>query len=78
MLGITYNGTGTTICGVCQLGKQARLPFPINKAWRAVEKLQLIHTDVCGPKRTASLSGNMYFMVLIDDFSKICWVCFLK
>ena len=58
MLGITYNGTGTTICGVCQLGKQARLPFLVNKAWRAIEKLQLIHTNVCGPMRTASLSGN--------------------
>ncbi|KAL6339550.1 hypothetical protein AAG906_034635 [Vitis piasezkii] len=56
--GMTYNGTGTTICGVCQLGKQARLPFLVNKAWRAIEKLQLIHTNVCGPMRTASLSGN--------------------
>ncbi|KAL6326342.1 hypothetical protein AAG906_007847 [Vitis piasezkii] len=35
----------TVVCGVCQLGKQAKLPFPINKAWRAVEKLQLIHID---------------------------------
>ena len=78
VLGITYNGTGTTICGVCQLGKQARLPFLVNKAWRAIEKLQLIHTNVCGPMRTASLSGNRYFMVLVDDFSRICWVYFLK
>ena len=66
------------MCGVCQLGKQARLSFPVNKAWRAVEKLQLIHTDVCGPMRTVSLNGNRYFMVLIDDFSRMCWVYFLK
>ncbi|KAL9444243.1 hypothetical protein AB3S75_017429 [Citrus x aurantiifolia] len=76
--GMTFNGGGASVCEVCQLGKQARLPFPVNKAWRAVEKLQLIHTDVCGPMRTASLNGNRYFMVLIDDFSRMCWVYFLK
>ena len=78
VLGMTYNRESTVVCGVCQLGKQAKLPFPINKAWRAVEKLQLIHIDVCRPMKTISLSGNMYFMVLIDDFSIICWVYFLK
>ncbi|RVX06666.1 hypothetical protein CK203_029563 [Vitis vinifera] len=45
VLGMTYNRESTVVCGVCQLGKQAKLPFPINKAWRAVEKLQLIHID---------------------------------
>ncbi|KAA3474308.1 Integrase, catalytic core [Gossypium australe] len=46
------------VCEVCQLRKQARLPFPTNKAWRASEKLQLVHTDVCGPMKTESLNGN--------------------
>ncbi|XP_017647652.1 uncharacterized protein LOC108487810 [Gossypium arboreum] len=27
------------VCELCQLGQQARLPFPSNKAWRASEKL---------------------------------------
>nr|GMD28106.1 probable LRR receptor-like serine/threonine-protein kinase At3g47570 [Ipomoea batatas] len=35
-------------CEICQLGKQTRLPFPVGKTWRATEKLQPIHTDVCG------------------------------
>ncbi|XP_047254258.1 uncharacterized protein LOC124888079 [Capsicum annuum] len=30
------------------LGKQIRLPFKIS-TWRATERLQLIHTDLCGP-----------------------------
>ncbi|CAL5347060.1 unnamed protein product [Camellia sinensis] len=33
-------------CAACQYGKQTRLPFPQNKAWRATQRLQLIHTDV--------------------------------
>ncbi|RVW83118.1 hypothetical protein CK203_040735 [Vitis vinifera] len=40
----------------CQYGKQTRLLFPPNKAWRATHKLQLVHTDVGGPQRTPSLN----------------------
>ncbi|KAG8474844.1 hypothetical protein CXB51_031533 [Gossypium anomalum] len=46
------------VCEVCQLGKQARLPFPTNKAWRASERLQLVHTDMCGPMKTQSLNAE--------------------
>lgn len=66
------------ICETCQLGKQSRLPFPKGQAWRASQKLQLIHTDVCGPMQTASLCGNRYFILFIDDYTRMCWVYFIK
>ncbi|KAG8472893.1 hypothetical protein CXB51_034862 [Gossypium anomalum] len=66
------------VCEVCQLGKQARLPFPTNTAWRASEKLQLVHTDVCGPMKTESLNGSRYFILFIDDSTRYCWIYFLK
>ncbi|KAL4361718.1 hypothetical protein GQ457_04G023000 [Hibiscus cannabinus] len=31
-------------CEICRYGKQTRLPFPQKTAWRAVKKLQLVHT----------------------------------
>ncbi|KAJ8771243.1 hypothetical protein K2173_026131 [Erythroxylum novogranatense] len=34
-----------TDCVACQYGKQSRKPFP-QSAWRATNKLQLVHTDV--------------------------------
>ncbi|KAG6492442.1 hypothetical protein ZIOFF_047405 [Zingiber officinale] len=40
----------------CVLRKQTRLPFE-SSSWRASEKLQLIHTDVCGPMSEVSLNG---------------------
>ncbi|KAG8497315.1 hypothetical protein CXB51_008521 [Gossypium anomalum] len=58
------------VCEVCQLGKQVRLPFPINKAWRARDKLQLVHTDICGPMKTSSLSDSRYFVLFIDDYTR--------
>ena len=66
------------ICVICQQGKQARLPLKNNQAWRATKKLQLIHTNVCGPMKTTSLSGNKYFIFFIDDYTRMCWVYFIK
>ena len=28
--------------------------------------------------RTSSLNGSRYFIVFIDDFSRYCWVYFMK
>ena len=64
-------------CIACQFGKQNRLPFP-KSTWRASHKLQLIHTDVAGPQRTPSLQGSLYYILFIDDFTRMCWIFFLK
>ena len=66
------------VCEGCVLGKMARRPFPKNAALQADHKLQLIHSDVCGPMRTTSLGGNLYFVLFIDDYSKYGWVYPMK
>lgn len=65
-------------CEGCLMGKQHRLPFSTGKTWRAKGLLELIHTDVCGPMRTPSLTNNRYFILFIDDFSRMTWVYFIK
>lgn len=64
-------------CLACQYGKQRRIPFH-KSSWRASKKLQLIHTDVAGPQRTPSLQGNVYYIIFIDDFTRMCWIYFMK
>ncbi|RVW22457.1 hypothetical protein CK203_099258 [Vitis vinifera] len=44
-------------CVACQYGKQTRRPFP-QTTWKAMHKLQLVHTDVGGPQKTPSLNGK--------------------
>ena len=66
------------VCETCQQGKQTKLPFQANRVRRANQKLQLIHTDVCGPMKTDSLSGNRYFLLFIDDYTRMCWVYFIR
>ncbi|GJT11190.1 retrovirus-related pol polyprotein from transposon TNT 1-94 [Tanacetum coccineum] len=42
------------------------------------EKLYLLHMDLCGPMRVASINGNKYILVIVDDYSRFTWVKFLR
>ncbi|KAI5336045.1 hypothetical protein L3X38_026179 [Prunus dulcis] len=66
------------VCEGCVYGKSHREPFENEKPWRAKNPLELIHTDVCGPMQNESIGGNKYFITFIDDYSRMCWVYFLK
>ncbi|RDX89990.1 hypothetical protein CR513_28197, partial [Mucuna pruriens] len=65
-------------CEGCLLGKQHMLPFSIDKAWRAKDLLELVHIDICKLMRASSLNNNRYFILFIDDFSRITCVNVLK
>ena len=66
------------ICEICQQGKMHMLPFPKGSGLRAKEKLELVHTDVCGPMRTTSFGNNKYFILFINDFTRMTWIYFLS
>ncbi|KAK4390398.1 Retrovirus-related Pol polyprotein from transposon TNT 1-94 [Sesamum angolense] len=65
-------------CEACLQGKQHKKPFPSRTSWRAKAVLELIHTDVCGPMRTPSHEQNRYFILFIDDYSRMTWVYFMR
>ncbi|GKC55396.1 retrovirus-related pol polyprotein from transposon TNT 1-94 [Tanacetum coccineum] len=41
------------------------------------EKLYLLHMDLYGPMRVASINGKKYIRVIVDDYSRFRWVKFL-
>ncbi|GJT39684.1 integrase, catalytic region, zinc finger, CCHC-type containing protein, partial [Tanacetum coccineum] len=41
-------------------------------------KLELLHMDLCGPMRVASINGKKYILVIVDEFSRYTWVYFLR
>jgi hypothetical protein len=69
--------TSSTICKQCQHGNQSRVSFK-TKEYATSKTLELVHTNLCGPTRTKILQGESYFMLLIDDYTRITWVAFLK
>ena len=66
------------VCDSCLLGKQARHVFPKATAYRATQRLELIHGDLCGPINPGTSAGNRYVFVLIDDNSRYMWMLLLK
>jgi hypothetical protein len=60
----------------CILGKQKREAFPTS-SWRATKYLELIHSDICGPMES-SFGGCRYFILFIDDHTRMTWAYFLK
>ena len=66
------------VCEGCILGKMQRASFPKDGSVRAERKLQLVHSDVCGPMQTPSFGNYLYFVTFIDDYSRHAWVYPLK
>lgn len=61
------------LCSRCLLSKQSRKPFS-HSNFTAKNVLELIHGDHCGPISPPIPVGNHYFMLLVDDFSRMMWV----
>jgi transposase InsO family protein len=66
------------MCRNCLVGKQARKSFVDHIAMRAKNKLDVVHTDVCGPFETESLGGNRYFVSFVDEYSRMMWIYLIK
>jgi transposase InsO family protein len=65
-------------CDRCALGKMHRTPFPRISAYRAERVLDLVHGDLCGPITPETPSGNKYFLLVVDDFSRYMWLEVLR
>ena len=65
------------VCKGCMIGKNTKKSFSSSTS-RAKEILELVHYDICGPMSCPSLSGFLYYVIFIDDYSRKCWIYFLK
>ena len=65
-------------CEGCILGKMHRASFPKDNHTHTTRKLQLVHSDVCGPIRTPSFGKHTYFVTFIDDATRHTWVYPMK
>ena len=64
-------------CETCHLAKSHRHSFKLNNT-RVSAPFSMIHSDVWGPAPINGGQGLRYFLVFIDDFSRMTWVYFLK
>jgi hypothetical protein len=64
-------------CQHCLAGKMHKLPFPISVP-KSEFPLHVLHADLWGPAPIQSYNGFRYYLVIVDDYTKFCWVYLLK
>ena len=65
------------LCSACEAGKITKKHHSAKTIMTTTRPLELLHMDLFGPQNYASLGGNKYGLVIVDDFSRFTWVFFL-
>ncbi|GKA70562.1 putative ribonuclease H-like domain-containing protein [Tanacetum coccineum] len=58
------------LCSACEQGKSKKASLPPKLVPSTESKLELLHMDLCGPMRVASINGKKYILVIVDDYSR--------
>nr|GEX29017.1 uncharacterized mitochondrial protein AtMg00810-like [Tanacetum cinerariifolium] len=66
------------LCPSCEQGKSKRASHPPKPVPNSRQSLHLLHMDLCGPMRIASINGKRYVLVIVDDYSRYIWVHFIR
>nr|GEY25731.1 retrovirus-related Pol polyprotein from transposon TNT 1-94 [Tanacetum cinerariifolium] len=64
------------LCSSCEVGKAKRKSFQTKTTPSSKRRLQLLHMDLCGPKRVERINGNV--LIIVDDYSRYTWTHFLR
>ncbi|GJR16797.1 retrovirus-related pol polyprotein from transposon TNT 1-94 [Tanacetum coccineum] len=65
------------LCSACAMGNSKKQSHKPKFKDTNKEKLYLLHMDLCGPMRVASINGKKYILVIVDDYYRFTWVKFL-
>lgn len=71
-------GKQLSSCEHCAYAKHHAATFPKRAATRAIDILQLVHSNICGPVSVLLLGGGRYFLIFINDYSCYSWIYILK
>ncbi|GJX07483.1 retrovirus-related pol polyprotein from transposon TNT 1-94 [Tanacetum coccineum] len=62
----------------CKIGKQAHASHKAKNTVSMTRCLELLHMDLFGPSTVRSYGGNLYTLVIVDDYSRYTWTRFLR
>ena len=65
------------MCESCQLGKHYRSSYSSRDDIPSSAPFDLLHCDVWGPSHTLSISGHRYYIMFVDDYTRVSWVYLL-
>ncbi|GKE50855.1 retrovirus-related pol polyprotein from transposon TNT 1-94, partial [Tanacetum coccineum] len=65
-------------CDACKIRKQAQACHKAKNIVSMTRFLELLHMDLFGPSTVRSYKGNLYTLVIVDDYSRYTYTRFLK
>nr|GEW37435.1 retrovirus-related Pol polyprotein from transposon TNT 1-94 [Tanacetum cinerariifolium] len=65
------------LCSACERGQSKKSSYPPKLVSTTHFKLELLHMDLYGPMRVATINEKKYILVIVDDYSRYTWVYFL-
>nr|GEX13261.1 hypothetical protein [Tanacetum cinerariifolium] len=66
------------LCSSCEFSKAKRSSFKSKAVPSSKGRLNLLHMDLCGPMRVASINGKKYILVIVDDYLRYTGTEFLN
>ncbi|GJW58214.1 retrovirus-related pol polyprotein from transposon TNT 1-94, partial [Tanacetum coccineum] len=66
------------LCSSYEVSKAKRSSFKTKTVPSSKGRLNLLHMDLCGLMRVASINGKKYILVIVDDYSRYTWTLFLR
>nr|GEU48708.1 retrovirus-related Pol polyprotein from transposon TNT 1-94 [Tanacetum cinerariifolium] len=66
------------LCSSCELSKAKRSSFKSKVVPSSKGRLNLLHVDLCGSMRVASLNRKKYILVIVEEYSRYTWTLFLR
>ncbi|GJY78805.1 retrovirus-related pol polyprotein from transposon TNT 1-94 [Tanacetum coccineum] len=66
------------LCSSSEVSKAKRSSFKTKAIPSSKGRLNLLHMDLCGSMRVASINGKKYILVIVDDYSRYTWTLFLR
>ncbi|GJX49549.1 retrovirus-related pol polyprotein from transposon TNT 1-94 [Tanacetum coccineum] len=58
-------------CDACKIGKQAHASHKAKNVVTTTRCLELLHMDLFGPSAIRSYGGNLYTLVIVDNYSRM-------
>lgn len=64
-------------CEVCQMAKHTRNTYS-PRSYKPSHPFSLVYGDIWGPVRIPSITGARWFLLLVDDHTRLCWTFLMK
>ncbi|XP_076910536.1 uncharacterized protein LOC143568213 [Bidens hawaiensis] len=66
----------TDHCVACKKGKQKKKSHPLKYINSIDTPLEHLHMDLFGPVNRSSIPGDLYCLVVVNNYSRLSWVLF--